>query len=98
MRAEVEHPPVADEDDLGQAEAVAQLVDLGLEGRRVGGVAGERLDRDRAALPVGQQAEHDLGPVRAGGRGCTRGPQAGSGVPSTYVLVRSYSTSEPAPR
>jgi hypothetical protein len=60
-----EHPPVADEDDVAQAEPVAQLGDLGLERGRIGGVAAEGLDRDRAAPLVGQQAEHDLGPVRA---------------------------------
>ena len=42
---------------------VAQLLHLGLEGGGVRGVAREGLDRHRAALAVGQQAEHDLGAV-----------------------------------
>ena len=45
------------------AEAVAQLEELGLEGARVGGVATEGLHGHGAALGVGQQAEHHLGPV-----------------------------------
>ena len=65
MRAEVEHPPVAHQDDLGKPEAAAQLLDLGLERGRVGGVAGKGLDRDRAADLVGEQAEDDLAAVRA---------------------------------
>ena len=67
MRAEV-HPPVAHEDDVGQAVAQPQLLDLGLHGGRIGGVAGKGLDRDRAAPCIGQQAELDLraiGPVVA---------------------------------
>jgi hypothetical protein len=60
-----QHPPIADEDDLGKAEPVAELLDLGLDRGRIRGVAREDRDRDRAALRVGHQAEDDLAPVRA---------------------------------
>ena len=55
-----EHPPVADQDQLAEAEAVAEFGHLGGHRPGVGGVAGEDLDGDRAALPGAEQAEDDL--------------------------------------
>ncbi len=45
---------------MTQVEALLELVDLGLDRRRVTGVALEHLDRDRAAIGRAQQAEFDL--------------------------------------
>ena len=53
---------------LLQAKALLQLVDLGGERGRIGGVALKHLDRDRPASAVAQQAVDDLraiGPVVA---------------------------------
>ena len=58
-----EHAPVAHQHDVGEPEGVAQLVQLGLEGGGIGGVPAKGLHRDRAALAVGEQAEHHLGAV-----------------------------------
>ncbi len=55
-----EHPPVADQDQLAEAEAVAEFGHLGGHRLGVGGVAGEDLDGDRAALLGAEQAEDDL--------------------------------------
>ena len=54
---------IADHGQPLDAEALAQLVDLGTERAGIGGVAGE--DRDRTAVCVAQQAVSDLGPVQA---------------------------------
>ncbi len=56
---------VADQDHALQAEALAQLVDSGTERAGIGGVAGEGLHGDRAALGVAQQAVGNPGPVGA---------------------------------
>ena len=55
IRPEAQQAPVADEDHPLQVETVADLVDLGLQGRGIGGVALEDLDRHRAALAVAQE-------------------------------------------
>ena len=55
-----DHAAVTHEDHALQAEALLQLGDLGGQRRRVGGVAREHLDRDRAAVGGTQQADHDL--------------------------------------
>ncbi len=44
-----DHAAVAHHHDMTQVEALLELVDLGLDRRRVTGVALEHLDRDRAA-------------------------------------------------
>src|SRR5450759_4340528 len=58
-----EHPPVTHEDDVGQAEAGPHLLARCLDCGGIRVVAGEGLDRDRAAPRIGQEAELDLGPV-----------------------------------
>jgi len=58
-----DHAAVADQHRLGEREPVPHDLDRVDEGGRVGGVAGEHLDRYRAALGVGEQPVLDLGPV-----------------------------------
>ncbi len=55
-----DHPAVADHDQGSDAEVAADPHYGGLERVRVCGVAGEHLDRDRAALRVGEQPVLDL--------------------------------------
>ncbi len=55
-----EHAAIAHQHHPREAEAPAQLVDLGAQGGGIGGVALEHLHRHRAALRVAQQPEHDL--------------------------------------
>ena len=55
-----DHPAVADQHQVGQAELGAHHVDGGGERGRVGGVAGEDPDRDRPAVGVGEQPVVDL--------------------------------------
>jgi hypothetical protein len=55
---------VAHHDHAGEAKARLELLHLGGEGHRVGGVALEHFDRDRAALAVAEQTIDDLEPVR----------------------------------
>src|SRR3989304_80325 len=52
--------PAPHEDHPRQADRLAPLLDLALQGGGVGGVPREGLDGHRAALLVGQQAEDDL--------------------------------------
>ena len=58
-----DHAAVANHDHTVQAEAELELLHLAAERHRVGGVALEHLDCDRAALTVAQQAIDDLEPV-----------------------------------
>ncbi len=57
-----EHPPVADETDMGDAKTLLHLVHLGGDGLRIPGVALEDLDRDRCAILSGEQSIDDLEP------------------------------------
>src|SRR5437660_10660853 len=63
MRALVSTAAVADHHHALQAEALLQLVDLRRQGQRIGSVAFEHLDRDRAALGRAHQADDQLRPV-----------------------------------
>ena len=58
-----QHAPVPDQHHLGDPEPVFDLGHLGGHGRRVAGVAGEHLDRDRDAVLAGQQPVDDLQPA-----------------------------------
>ena len=58
-----DHPAVPDHHQLGEPEPVPHHLDRLDERGRVGGVAGEHLDRDRTAGWVGEQSVLDLGPV-----------------------------------
>ena len=60
-----QHPAVADEDELAEPEALAELLDLRLHGRRSGDVAGKGLDGERAAPRIAHEAELDLRAVAA---------------------------------
>jgi hypothetical protein len=51
---------IADQHDAVELEALAQLLDLGGQRRRVSGIALEHLDGDGAAIGGTQQAEDDL--------------------------------------
>jgi hypothetical protein len=55
-----DHAAVADEGDPRGAEPRGGLHQLRREGFDVGGVAWEDLDRQRATVGVGEQADHDL--------------------------------------
>ena len=63
--AGLDHAPVADQGDAGQSEALAQRGHLVSDRVGVGGVAGEGLHGDRAAIAIAQQAVHDLRSVGA---------------------------------
>ena len=54
------HAPVARQSDLPETEAVPDLVDLPTHRRRIGRVAFEHFDRDRASLAVAQEPVGDL--------------------------------------
>ena len=54
---------VADHHHALQVEALLQLVDLRRQRHRIGGVAFEHLDRDRAAFGRTHQADDNLRPV-----------------------------------
>ncbi len=60
-----DHAAVADPDEALSAEAPLDLLDLGGEGLGVGGVAGEDLDADGAAVLGGEESDDDLWPVGA---------------------------------
>ncbi len=60
-----DHAPVADQGDAGQSKALAQRGHLVGDRVGVGGVAGEGLHGDRAAIAIAQQAVHDLRSVGA---------------------------------
>ena len=60
-----DHAPVADQGGAGQSEALAQRGHLVGDRVGVGGVAGEGLHGDRAAIAIAQQAVHDLRSVGA---------------------------------
>ena len=60
-----DHAAVADPDEALCAEAPLDLLELGGEGLGVGGVAGEDLDADGAAILGGEESDDDLGPVGA---------------------------------
>ena len=60
-----DHAAVADPDEALCAEAPLDLLDLGGEGFGVGGVAGEDLDADGAAVLGGEESDDDLWPVGA---------------------------------
>ncbi len=55
-----EHATIADERDAGDAEALADGAHLGADGGGIGGVAGEHLDGNGAAVGGSQQAADDL--------------------------------------
>src|SRR5260370_27348470 len=55
-----EHPAIADQHDLLQAETLAQFLDLRRDGLGIACVALEDLHSDGAALRVGHQSEDDL--------------------------------------
>ena len=55
-----DHAAVADQDDMVEAEALLELLDLGGQRHRVGGVALEHLDRDGTAVGGAEQAIDDL--------------------------------------
>ena len=55
-----DHAAIADQHDAVELEALAQLLDLGGQRRRVSGIALEHLNSDGAAIGGTQQAEDDL--------------------------------------
>ena len=55
-----DHPPIAHENDLLQAETIPQLLDLGRQRLGVRDVAFEHLDGHRAAFRIGEKAKLDL--------------------------------------
>jgi hypothetical protein len=55
-----DHPAVPDKDNPAQTKALANLLHLRAQSHRIGGVAGEYLDGDRAPFPIAEQAEDDL--------------------------------------
>ena len=55
-----DHAAVADQDDMVEVEALLELVDLGGQRHRIGGVAVEDLDGDRTAVGRAEQAIDDL--------------------------------------
>ena len=55
-----EHPAVADQHHARDREPLADLRDLRRQRLGIPGVACEHFDRDRAAVPIGQQPEDDL--------------------------------------
>jgi hypothetical protein len=58
-----QHSAVADHHDALQLEALLQLVDLRRQRDRIGGIAFEHLDRDRAAVGRAHQGDDNLRPV-----------------------------------
>ncbi len=58
-----QHAAVAHHDHALQLEALFQLVDLCRQRRRIGGVAFEHLDRDRAAVGRAHQPDDKLRPI-----------------------------------
>jgi hypothetical protein len=58
-----EHPPVADDRHVSQAESLLQLGDLGAHGDGVASVALEHLDRDRDPVRCGEHPVDDLQPA-----------------------------------
>ncbi len=75
-----DHAAVADQGHALQAEALAQDLHASGEGVRVGGVAGEGLDGDGAALGAAQQAVDDLGAVGAVVAGVAAGGELATGA------------------
>ena len=75
-----DHAAVADQGHALQAEALAQDLHASSEGVRVGGVAGEGLDGDGAALGAAQQAVDDLGAVGAVVAGVAAGGKLAAGA------------------
>src|SRR5438067_9520084 len=63
MRALVSTPRSPTITTRCRAEALLQLVDLRRQGQRIGSVAFEHLDRDRAALGRAHQTDDQLRPV-----------------------------------
>ena len=59
-----DHAAIPDQHDPAEAEAAAQLADLGGQRHRVGDIAFKDLDGDRASLLAAQQAIDDLRAVR----------------------------------
>ena len=55
-----DHAAVADQDHMVEVEALLELLDLGRQGHRIGGVAVKHLDGDRAAVGGAEQAVDDL--------------------------------------
>src|SRR3954467_514612 len=55
-----DHAAVADQDDMVEVEPLFELVDLGSQGLRIGGVAVEDFDGDWAAIGGAEQAIDDL--------------------------------------
>ena len=81
-----EQAAVADDHQAGEAEAATQGVELGADGGGIGGVAGEDLDGDGAAVAVAQQGEDDLelaalavAGMAAGGEGAVGALEVGGG-------------------
>jgi len=65
MRALGQHTAVAHHYHALQLETLLQLVDLRRQCQRIGGIAFEHLDRDRAAVGRAHQADENLRPVTA---------------------------------
>ena len=63
IRALVSTSAVAHHHHALQLEALLQLVDLRRQRQRIGGIAFEHLDRDRAAVGRAHQADDNLRPV-----------------------------------
>src|SRR5690606_13725462 len=55
-----DHAAIAHEDDVVDAKALAELLDLRLQGARIPGVSLEDLDGNGATLRVAEQTEVDL--------------------------------------
>ena len=54
------HAAVANQHHIGEAEPLAQFIDLGSDGLGVGGIAGKYFDSHRASGSVGEQTKDDL--------------------------------------
>src|SRR5437660_10330994 len=82
-----QQPAVADHHHALQLEALLQLVDLRRQRHRIGGIALEHLDCDRAAVGCAHQANDNLRPVAT--------------VVATVAMLRQFAAApfeiEPAP-
>jgi hypothetical protein len=55
-----DHAAVANQHHIGEAESLAQLIDLGGDGFGIGSIASKNFNGDRASGGVGEEAKNDL--------------------------------------